>query len=57
MKTFKNSILPFKGFAAINLFGILFVRKGATVTERTIRHEKIHTKQMPELDFFKIVIK
>ena len=49
MKTIYNKIIPFRGFAAINLFGILFVRNGVTVTARTIRHESIHTAQMKEL--------
>lgn len=49
MKIIRNNIIPFKGFAAINLFGILFVRKDATITETMIRHESIHTEQMKEM--------
>jgi hypothetical protein len=49
MKIIVNTIIPFKGFAAINLFGVLFVRKGVTVSKRMIRHESIHTQQMREL--------
>jgi hypothetical protein len=49
MKIIVNNIIPVKGFAAINLFGILFVRKGVSITDRLIRHESIHTKQMKEL--------
>lgn len=49
MKIIRNNIIPFKGFAAINLFGILFVRKDAVITERILRHEAIHTAQMKEL--------
>lgn len=49
MKTIKNNIIPFKGFRAINLFGILFVRGNARINERTIRHETIHTAQMKEM--------
>lgn len=45
----RNNIIPFKGFAAINLFGILFVRKDAVISEQTINHEKIHTAQMKEM--------
>jgi hypothetical protein len=51
MKIIYNNILPFKGFAAINLFGILFVRKGVAVTDRMLNHEKIHTAQMVEMLF------
>lgn len=48
MKTIRNNIIPFRGFAAVNLFGVLFVRKGARVTQRMINHECIHTAQMKE---------
>lgn len=47
----RNNIIPFPGFAAINLFGILFVRKNATITDNMIRHESIHTEQMKEMLF------
>jgi hypothetical protein len=46
MKVIVNKIIPFKGFAAINLFGVLFVREGVTITYRLIQHETIHTHQM-----------
>ena len=49
MKIIRNNIIPFPGFAAINLFGILFVRKNATITDNMIRHESIHTEQMKEM--------
>lgn len=49
MKIIYNNIIPFKGFAAINLFGVLFVRKGVVVTERILNHERIHTAQMKEM--------
>ena len=29
MKIIYNNIIPFKGFKAMNLFGVLFVRKDA----------------------------
>ena len=48
-KIIYNSVIPFKGFKAINLFGVLFVRKNAIINERTIRHEAIHTAQMKEM--------
>lgn len=47
----RNSIILFKGFKAINLFGILFVRKDAVMSDVDINHEKIHTEQMKELLF------
>lgn len=49
MKIIYNNLIPFKGFAAINLFGILFVRKGVKVSEEMINHEVIHTAQMKEM--------
>lgn len=51
MKIIYNNIIPFKGFAAINLFGILFVRNDckSQVSDRMINHESIHTAQMKEM--------
>lgn len=49
MKIIYNNIIPFKGFKAINLFGILFVRNGCRINIYDINHEEIHTKQMKEL--------
>lgn len=48
MKIIYNDLIPFKGFTAINLFGILFVR-GVKVSEEMINHEAIHTAQMKEM--------
>ena len=45
----KNKTIPFGArFKAINLFGILFY-KGSLPNEKTIRHEKIHTRQIVEI--------
>lgn len=49
MKIICNNFIPFKGFRAINLFGILFVRNGVCIDKRTIRHEMIHTAQIKEM--------
>ncbi len=51
MRVIYNNIIPFKGFAAINLFGVLFVRKGVFVSPRMLNHEAIHTAQMKELGY------
>jgi hypothetical protein len=51
MKIIRNSIIPFKGFAAINLFGVLFVRNDVKISERLLNHERIHTAQMKELGY------
>lgn len=49
MKVIRNNIIPFPGFKAINLFGLLFVRNDARINSTTIKHERIHTAQMKEL--------
>lgn len=47
-----NNIIPFKGFLAINLFGVLFVRgTWRDLNARVLNHEKIHTAQMKELGY------
>ena len=47
----KNNIIPLKGFKAMNLFGVIFVRKGQNFNDVTKRHEYIHTLQMIETLF------
>lgn len=49
MKIIRNNIIPFKGYKAINLFGILFVRGDAVISSTDINHEEIHTAQMKEM--------
>lgn len=49
MKIIRNNIIPFKGFTAINLFGVLFVRGNANIDAKTINHEEIHTAQIKEM--------
>ena len=49
MKIIYNKIIPFPGYKAINLFGILFVREGARMSEVDLNHESIHTEQMKEM--------
>jgi hypothetical protein len=53
MKIVVNRFLPPKGFLAINLFGVLFVRKLylSRVSSRVVNHERIHTAQMVETLF------
>jgi hypothetical protein len=52
MKTVYNNIIPFKGFEAINLFGVVFARKEYKPLDTiSIHHEMIHTKQMKELGY------
>ena len=50
MKIVYNNILPVKGFAAMNLFGIIFARNEYKPLARRIQnHEAIHTVQMKEM--------
>lgn len=49
MKIIRNNIIPFKGYKAVNLFGILFVRGDAVIGSVDINHEEIHTAQMKEM--------
>lgn len=44
----KNKLIPFRGFATINLFGILFT-KCDNLSDCSINHEYIHTMQMKEM--------
>lgn len=49
MKIKRNKYIPFEGFNAINLFGVLFVRGNSRIDDQTLRHEEIHTCQMKEM--------
>lgn len=50
MKVIYNNIIPFPGFTAMNLFGLIFARKEYDpLAKRTLNHEAIHTAQMREL--------
>jgi amino acid transporter len=42
----KNNLIPFKGYKAINLFGIVFTRE--ELNEKEKNHESIHTLQIIE---------
>lgn len=50
-----NKIIPFRGFYAINLFGVVFIRdeyrqlKDTDFHRYAMNHEAIHTAQMREL--------
>lgn len=55
MRVIENSLIPFPGFLAINLFGVVFVREddwhrwNEAGKKVTLNHEAIHTAQMREL--------
>jgi len=49
MLIIRNRYIPVRGFSAINILGILFVRPDTHVTPRLLNHERIHTMQMLEM--------
>lgn len=49
MKVIYNNIIPFKGFKAVNLFGVVFARESLSIIDKN--HESIHTAQMKELGY------
>lgn len=51
MKIIRTSILPFHGFSAINLLGVLFVHPGVYLSNEMMNHERIHSAQQRELLF------
>ena len=51
MKIVKNRIIPTRGFAYVNLFGVLFTRRERPISDIELNHEQIHTEQMMEMLF------
>lgn len=51
MKIIRNSLIPFGGFGAVNLFGIIFAKKDMKIDPVVENHEAIHTRQMRELGY------
>lgn len=51
MKVIYNNVIPFKGYKCVNLFGVLFVRRGLGMSDVDLNHEAIHTAQMKEMLF------
>ena len=50
MKVIYNNLIPFKGFDAMNLFGVVFARNEYKDLDKIVlNHEAIHTAQMKEL--------
>ncbi len=49
MKIIRNNIIPFSGYKAMNLFGVLFVRGNARIDDITLNHESIHSAQIAEV--------
>jgi hypothetical protein len=49
MKVITSTIIPPKGYKAITILNIIFVRKGCTMSAVDINHESIHWAQEKEL--------
>lgn len=49
MKVITSTIIPTKGYKAITILNIIFVRKGCTMSAVDINHESIHWAQEKEL--------
>ena len=50
MKVIYNNIIPFRGFAAMSLFGLILAREECMpLSKVTLNHEAIHTAQMKEM--------
>lgn len=49
MKIIENRFLPFKGFMAITILNMIFIKKGTILHDVDIQHEEIHWKQEKEL--------
>lgn len=56
MKIIRNKYIPFKGFKAINLFGILFVRGNAKIDDVTMNHESVHSRQYVEVGILSLIL-
>lgn len=51
MKVFRSRWLPLRGYAAMNVFGIIIARHDVSLPLTLLNHERIHTAQMRELGF------
>lgn len=49
MKIIENNILPPRGYKAITLLNMIFVRKGTELNPVDVNHESIHWEQEKEL--------
>lgn len=49
MKVITNRFIPFRGFTAISLCGVVFVRRGHKIDKVMLNHEYIHALQQREM--------
>ena len=45
----RNNLIPFRGYSAVTIWPIVFVRRGAWYSRNTDRHERIHGRQQLEM--------
>lgn len=45
----RNRFIPFKGFNAVNLFGVIMVKPHVELNPYLLNHERIHTRQIIEM--------
>ena len=50
----KNNLIPFKGYKAINIFGIVFTKEKLTKEEKN--HERIHSRQMFDIGLLTLTV-
>lgn len=56
MKIIYNKFIPFKGFKALTIFNLVFVRKEQELTQIDLQHEKIHCCQQYECMFAMLAV-
>lgn len=56
MKIIRNKYIPFPGFRAVNIFGVLFIRESARIDDVLIRHEEIHTRQILDVTVVSLLL-
>lgn len=49
MKVIRNKYIPLAGYKTVNLFGVLFMRPNAKLSDTDLNHEEIHSVQVKEL--------
>ena len=52
----RNKYIPFQGYKAIFLFGILFVKGDAKIDDVTMNHESVHSKQYVETGLLSLLL-
>lgn len=52
----ENKYLPFRGFAAMAVWPVIFKRKDCVLTTETLRHEKIHFAQQRECFVWSLIL-